>query len=122
MLKRHTQHLLDELRSELRKLANGPPKTASLVAERSTDPIDEARTTEDIELAITSLNADWQTVRAIKDAITKVKTGEYGVCESCGCRIPANRLQAIPWAQLCVRCQAQLEQQPAQAEVYAKIA
>jgi hypothetical protein len=55
MLKHHTQHLLDELRSELRKLAKGPSKATQLVAERSTDPIDEAQTTADIEMAITSL-------------------------------------------------------------------
>jgi len=122
MLKHHTQHLLDELRSELRKLAKGPSKTAQLVAERSTDPIDEAQTTADIEMAITSLNADWETARAIKDAIVKVKTGEYGICESCGCRIPAKRLQAIPWARMCVECQAQLEKHQTEAAVYAKIA
>jgi DnaK suppressor protein len=122
MLKHHTQHLLDELRSELRKLAKGPSKAAQLVAERSTDPIDEAQTTLDTEMAITSLNADWETANAIKDAIAKVKTGDYGVCESCGCRIPAKRLQAIPWARLCVECQAQLEKHQTEAVVYAKIA
>ncbi len=122
MLKRHTQHLLDELRSELRTLAKAPPKAAQLVAERSTDPFDEAQTTMDIEMAITGLHADWETAKAIRDAIAKIRTGDYGVCESCGCGIPAKRLQAIPWARLCVECQAQWEEQQAQAEVYAKIA
>lgn len=39
----------------------------------------------------------------------RVELGQYGVCESCGAEIPAERLAAVPDTTLCVRCQGQRE-------------
>ena len=36
-------------------------------------------------------------------ALRKVDDGTYGVCDVCGQPIPAGRLEALPWAVLCVR-------------------
>jgi DnaK suppressor protein len=38
-----------------------------------------------------------------------VERGQYGVCQSCGAEIPAERLAAVPDTTLCVRCQSQRE-------------
>jgi DnaK suppressor protein len=44
------------------------------------------------------------------DRVTRrVEQGQYGVCESCGAEIPAERLAAIPDTTLCVRCQSKRE-------------
>jgi DnaK suppressor protein len=43
-----------------------------------------------------------QTVRAIDDALGKIDDGTYGLCEVCGNPIAEQRLQAIPWARLCI--------------------
>ena len=40
----------------------------------------------------------------ILDAIQKIEAGTYGKCESCGQEIPAERLEAVPAATLCVTC------------------
>jgi DnaK suppressor protein len=37
-------------------------------------------------------------------ALEKLDEGTYGECDSCGDRIPEERLEAIPWATLCVGC------------------
>jgi DnaK suppressor protein len=37
-------------------------------------------------------------------ALAAVEDGTYGVCSSCGERIGAERLEAIPWTTRCVRC------------------
>lgn len=39
-------------------------------------------------------------------ALTKFENGTYGICESCGERIPPARLEIHPWALLCVPCAA----------------
>jgi DnaK suppressor protein len=36
----------------------------------------------------------------------KLAEGSYGVCDRCGEPIPADRLDALPWAVLCVTCRA----------------
>jgi DnaK suppressor protein len=43
-------------------------------------------------------------IEQIDLALTKMTIGDYGVCESCGDDISPRRLQAIPWARLCVEC------------------
>ena len=41
----------------------------------------------------------------IERAEEKMRTGTYGTCSFCDEPIPSWRLQAIPWAELCLRCQ-----------------
>ncbi|MGH9027326.1 MAG: TraR/DksA C4-type zinc finger protein [Acidimicrobiia bacterium] len=50
-----------------------------------------------------------QTVEDIDDAIARMDAGKYGVCVSCGARIPVARLEVIPWTELCVDCKARGE-------------
>lgn len=40
----------------------------------------------------------------IERALEKIDEGTYGKCESCGKEIPAERLEAVPAATLCVDC------------------
>lgn len=40
----------------------------------------------------------------IEFALQRLKEGTYGICESCGEEISERRLQALPWAQLCLDC------------------
>jgi DnaK suppressor protein len=44
-------------------------------------------------------------LRAINIALQKIKDGSFGVCESCGGKIRKVRLNAIPYARLCLKCQ-----------------
>lgn len=45
-------------------------------------------------------------VEEIDHALAKVRTGTYGVCESCGQPILKARLKALPYARLCVACKS----------------
>jgi RNA polymerase-binding transcription factor len=42
----------------------------------------------------------------LDDALRRLAAGSYGVCESCGETIPAERLAARPSARTCVTCAA----------------
>ena len=46
------------------------------------------------------------TVVEIDRALQKIEDGTYGVCEQCGQMIPDARLQALPYAALCVTCKS----------------
>jgi DnaK suppressor protein len=48
-------------------------------------------------------------IEQIDLALIKMSVGDYGVCESCGDDIAPKRLEAIPWARLCVDCARDLE-------------
>jgi DnaK suppressor protein len=43
-------------------------------------------------------------LEAIDRALARIESGDYGVCEECGERIPLERLRALPAAALCVPC------------------
>jgi DnaK suppressor protein len=45
----------------------------------------------------------------IHDALARLETGGFGVCEGCGGAIALERLRAVPWARQCLRCQAKVE-------------
>jgi RNA polymerase-binding protein DksA len=43
-------------------------------------------------------------LRLIDSALTRIKQGKYGLCMKCGKKIPKERLEAIPYALMCVEC------------------
>ena len=45
-------------------------------------------------------------VDEIDKALAKIVAGTYGICEKCGEPIPRERLRALPYAALCVRCKS----------------
>lgn len=56
------------------------------------------------ELSIEQNTADL--LRKVRHALERVKTGKYGICESCGNAIPIERLDVLPYSTLCVECAA----------------
>ncbi len=46
----------------------------------------------------------------IEEALEKIEKGAYGICEVCGEEIPDARLEAVPTAALCFRCQQEREE------------
>jgi RNA polymerase-binding protein DksA len=45
-------------------------------------------------------------IEQIDRAIEKIHDGSYGKCDSCGTTIPKERLRALPYAALCVKCKS----------------
>ena len=43
-------------------------------------------------------------IEQIDTALIKVKKGKYGICENCGKIINKQRLMAIPFVSLCIKC------------------
>jgi DnaK suppressor protein len=103
------------LRGDVRQLAN-----ASLNMNRkessgdlSSMPIHMADLGSDNfeqEFTLSLMETEEGTLERIEGAMERIEDGTYGLCENCGVRIPRKRLDAIPYASMCVKCAAQLEQ------------
>lgn len=78
--------------------------------EPTADDMDKIQAAVARELAAESLNRRAHRLREIEDALSRMKNGEYGICTNCGEQIGAKRLQAIPWAALCLACQEIVDQ------------
>jgi len=48
-------------------------------------------------------------LRLIESALTRISQGKYGYCIKCEKRIPQDRLEAIPYALMCVGCKSEEE-------------
>jgi RNA polymerase-binding protein DksA len=46
----------------------------------------------------------------IDAALSRIDDGTYGTCVNCGREIPRQRLEAYPWASLCIDCKRESEQ------------
>jgi RNA polymerase-binding protein DksA len=47
---------------------------------------------------------DLKRLKLIDSALTRIQQGKYGLCMKCGKRIPQDRLEAIPYALMCIEC------------------
>ena len=46
-----------------------------------------------------------QQLELVDAALARIHAGTFGTCASCGKPIAAERLEALPWAALCIDCQ-----------------
>ena len=76
----------------------------SLKVDRTSDMSDEARSNESTAVASGKLNIAWIRKRQARNALKKLQTGKYGVCETCRRDISPSRLTALPWATQCLNC------------------
>ena len=70
---------------------------------------DTATETYDRELDYTLEENSEHVLVDIDAALTRIEDGTYGVCTDCGKQIPEERLEARPWATLCIDCQRKRE-------------
>ncbi|TWH49061.1 TraR/DksA C4-type zinc finger protein [Sporomusa sp. KB1] len=49
-------------------------------------------------------------LRSVEHALDKIHQGTYGRCDTCGAEIATERLEALPWATQCKKCQEESEQ------------
>lgn len=97
------------LESKLKELLWGSRDREDLRIEYLTDPLDRVRSNADREVVVQRLDHRTQVVHGIQSALAKIDLGDYGVCERCEGPIPLKRLDTVPWARLCVRCQSAVE-------------
>ena len=91
------------LRREIQDLGADP--TADEVAfEADAGFSDRSHSTEERGRVIATARALRANLREVERALERIDDGSYGTCERCGKPIGQERLEAIPWALLCIDC------------------
>jgi DnaK suppressor protein len=65
---------------------------------------DRSHSTEERARVIAVVRALRSNLHDVDRALAKISAGTYGTCERCGGAIAEERLDAIPWALLCIDC------------------
>ena len=90
---------LDELQTTIKEEGVG---YSTHPADEGTTAFDQAR---DLAVQVTVEH----TLQLVQDALARFDNGTYGLCVDCGQEIDAARLEAIPYAPLCLTCQTKRE-------------
>jgi len=108
--------LLEErrrLRQELSEMEQHQVKTEeSPVADVSgydDDLVDVATETFEREKGMALESSVQGLLAMVDEALQRVRNGTYGICVGCNTPIDANRLRAIPYARLCIKCKEREE-------------
>jgi DnaK suppressor protein len=70
------------------------------------DPVDMAASETYAATQVMLHQTDGKLLRAIEDALTRIRNEKFGICEECGEPISNARLQAVPWTRWCRDCKA----------------
>lgn len=65
---------------------------------------DRSHNTEERSRMLSVTAALRSNLRDVERGLAKIEAGRYGICERCGEPIASDRLEALPWAVLCMRC------------------
>lgn len=80
---------------------------------RPRDEGDHAQASERQDLGVLTRERLAERINRLTEALRRFDAGTYGTCEVCGERIEAARLEALPEATTCLRCQREREQSAA---------
>lgn len=99
---------LQNKRSELARLIRAQSSQLS-VDEGEHELVDRMQSMSRRDEAVTFLDKMTRTLASVDAALLAMQEGSYGTCAECGEPIATRRLQAIPWASHCIRCQERLD-------------
>lgn len=77
--------------------------------EPSQDIADKAANSYTKEFLFSLSNSERQILQQVDNALSRIQDRNYGVCASCDDSMNLKRLQAVPWATLCISCQEKQE-------------
>lgn len=87
------------------ELSAGLPGREEIAIENAADTFDQIQLAGERELALRNLHRESALLRSIRSALARLNDGRYGFCLHCEGEIKEKRLEAVPWAAYCIRCQ-----------------
>ncbi len=96
-LKDRRKHLLNEVNLRLSKFNRSRECWATDTAEIASNIMED-------HTVMSMAQGEAREITQIDNTLNKMKNGEYGVCECCGGNINEQRLIAIPFVSLCIKC------------------
>ena len=111
---------IDEMKSKLLEQRSEILKSLEIQSEDMKGLIKTVESGDEVDVASdaidrTLLNAmgaqDANRLQQINNALDRIKQGRYGLCLKCGAEIRKERLEALPYAFMCITCASEAERQ-----------
>ena len=98
----HFKQLLETRMAELNRVLATAEQETRASAARHADPADQAAAEYERQSIVHKSNTARQMLKALSQAVERIRDGNFGECAECGGNIEPKRLEAIPWARYCV--------------------
>jgi DnaK suppressor protein len=98
------KRVLLEKRGEMSVTSTEASSPIPAAGGRQGDLIDQANADAEAELQIHLHETDLRLLRAIEEALARIRQGTFGTCETCRNPISRARLEAVPWTRHCRDC------------------
>ena len=108
-LKVARQRLTTEYEDLTKSMKRGRLAAHEITVENTEDEGDLAIISHARELSYNLQESDLARLRSIEEAMEALDRGQYGECIRCDGDINEKRLEVVPWATMCVRCQEEAE-------------
>ena len=100
---------LIRLREELTNQLQSHSSSRSYHGEPGEDLADIGSENFSRDTDLSLMSEEGRKIMLVNEAIERLIHGDYGKCFDCGCDIAEGRLEALPYAKLCIKCKEQRE-------------
>ncbi len=98
-------------------LLTGSSDREDILIENAAEEFDRLQQQLNREVAIRNLDRESTMLKNVQAALARFDNGTFGICLRCDEDIPEKRLNALPWAAYCVKCQEIMDRQRAMGEL-----
>jgi DnaK suppressor protein len=95
----------DRIIASLKRNGEDEPR----IDDTTTDSGDLAAVVLEMGLAYRLQDNDFSRLALVREALSRIEDGTYGICTECDRDIEVKRLEALPWAPTCLKCQEETE-------------
>ena len=105
------------LEAKRKELLAGSGDREDILIENAAEEFDRLQQQLNREVAIRNLDRESTMLKSVQAALARMENDTFGVCLRCDEEIPEKRLNAVPWAAYCVKCQEIVDRQRAMGDV-----
>ena len=103
--------LLAEKEKIVKKLSQFYSESKEVEPDIAQDIVDKAESSYTKEFLLSLSHAEREQLRLIDEALRRLETAEFGLCQMCGQAIGKKRLNTLPWTSYCINCQQKKEEE-----------
>lgn len=109
---KYKKKLLQKKQEIIEKLSETYNESKEVETGIAQDVADKAESSYTKEFLLSLSDTERKQLLLIDEALKRIETSEYGICQMCGQKINKKRLDAISWTPYCINCQEKAEEEP----------
>jgi len=107
----YRKSLLLQKQKIVKKLSQFHNDSMEIESDVAQDVVDKAESSYTKEFLLSLSDAERNQLGLIDEALRRLRTKDFGICQMCSKTIGKKRLTALPWTPHCIDCQQKKEEE-----------